>query len=508
MSCAYRTAATRIATIATIPPDLMLTAMDSARQRRVTFPDLPPDRLRTIAPLLGIAPTCGNPQQIMARIHAALLILGTLHSTHLSVERWMAMAVAHGVPDDHLPVSVHPEIMATVCAQWAAPPPNPAPDRTTAGIAALWQGDPIPAELIEEALRTGDRRAIVTWIAHGVWDDRFTDVCRNLTDAEIGTIVRAGVVPDALVARVAQRWWSSDLPWNVFPLTLWDRVADPEIAREGRARTAAMTLIHHPTLRDDRLIAAAAEKPWYAKDVLIVRTDFSDDRLIAAVAAQTAQWAAEVLIRRFDLSDDRLIAAVATKGTPWDARNVLVTRHDLHDDRLIAAVAKNATCARDVLITRRDLGDDRLIAAVAAATDSWYPRTVLIERTDLSDPRLIAAVAENAADARAVLVARTDLSDPRLIAAVAKGTPSDAYEVLCVRHDISDDHLIDAVATAVDATYARDVLIARPDLRTDVRLLTAIAHHRAMVDNVRTQYPDLRDHPLLGTILNQARSSP
>ena len=49
MSCAYRTAATRIATIAGIPPALMLTAMDTVRQRRVTFPALPPDRLRTIA---------------------------------------------------------------------------------------------------------------------------------------------------------------------------------------------------------------------------------------------------------------------------------------------------------------------------------------------------------------------------------------------------------------------------------------------------------------------------
>ena len=34
MSCAYRHAATRLATIATIPHRLMLTAMDVARQRR------------------------------------------------------------------------------------------------------------------------------------------------------------------------------------------------------------------------------------------------------------------------------------------------------------------------------------------------------------------------------------------------------------------------------------------------------------------------------------------
>ena len=160
MSGAYRHAAARIATIAGIPPDLMLTAMDIVRQRRVTFPDLPPGRLRTITKLLGITPTCGNSQQVIVRVQAALLALGTLHATNPRVERWMAMATVLGVPGEHLPVPVHPEIMATVRAQWAAPP-RPARSRRAKGLAALWRGDPIPAELIDEAIRAGDRTAIV-----------------------------------------------------------------------------------------------------------------------------------------------------------------------------------------------------------------------------------------------------------------------------------------------------------------------------------------------------------
>ena len=423
MSCAYRTAATRIATIATIPPDLMLTAMDIARQRRVVSPDLPPDRRSIIAKLLGITPTCGNPQRVIAHTTTALLILGALYPTHPSVERWMAIATVLGVPDDHLPVSVHPVIMATVRAQWAAPPRAPR-SRRAKGIAALWRTASIPTDLIDEALCVGDRQAIVTWMAHGVWDDRFTGVCYGLTERDIGTIVRAGVVTDAIVEQVARWWPSDDLPWEVFPVTMWDRVPDPTIARAGRARTAATKLILDPTLGDDQLIAAAAEDSWYASDVLIKRPDLSDNRLID-ITTKVPHYACDVLIARPDLCDNRLINAVATH--PVLSKKLLVNRSDLRTD-------------------------DRLITAVV--TNPWYARCVLIACTDLSDNRLIAAV-----------------------------------------------------VTAEDATYAHDVLIARPDLRTDGSLLTAIARNRALVNDVLLHYPELRDHPIFAAALNADRPS-
>ena len=451
MSCAYRRAAARIATIAGIPPDLMLTAMDVARQYRVAFPALPPDRLSTITQLLGIAPTCGNPQQVIARIQSALIALGILHPSQPWVERGMAIAaVLLGVPEDHLPVPVHPVIMATVCAQWAAPPSNPDSDRTTKGIAALWRGDPIPTELIDEAIRAKDRQAIITWIAHGVWDDRFEAVCHTLTDMEIETIVQTGVAPNAIVARVAQRWRSDTLPWDVLPLALWDQVTDTMVAREGRARTAAMRLIRHPTLRSDRLITAAAQQEHWAAEVLIARPDLrTDDRLIASVA-HARYWAALVL-QATDYCDNRLIEAVANQE-PWHAKNILINRPDLSDDRLITTAASDPACARDVLVARHDL----------------------------SDPRLIEAV-------------------------VGKGSPSDARDVLVARHDLSDDRLIAAVAT--DPRLAAKVLIARPDLRTDARLLTAIAQDQHLIHNVVAQCPDLRDHPLLRTTVKRNRSS-
>ena len=470
MSCAYRHAATRIATIAGIPPDVMLTAMDIARQRRVTFPALPPDRLRTIAPLLGITPTCGNPQQVIARIQSALIALGTLHATNPWVERWVAIAAALlGVPEDHLPVPVHPVIMATVRAQWAAPP-RAARSRRAKGLAALWRGEPIPAKLIDEARRNGDRMAIVTWIAHGVWDERFTDVCRNLTDEEIGTIARAGVVPDALVERVVQRWGSDDLPWDIFPLTLWDRVADPDIAREGRSRTAAMRLICHPTIRDDRLMIAAAETPWYAHDVLIARPDLRTDECLLAAVAPHSHWAAEVL-KGTDICDDRLIDTVANAEDAAYAARVLIERPDLHtDNRLLATVAAHSHWAARVL-QRTTIRDDRLIIAATATPSSAHD--VLIARPDLrTDECLLAAVAAHSHWAAEVL----------------KGT------------DICDDRLIDTVANAEDAAYAARVLIARADLRTDGRLLAAIARYRNLVDDVLTQVPDLRNHPLLAAV--------
>ena len=554
MSCAYRHTTTRIATMAGIPRDLMLTAMDIARQRRVTFPALPPDRLRTITQLLGITPTCGNPQQVIDRIQTALIALGTLHPTHPCIERWMAVAALLGVPEDHLPVPVHPDVLATVRAQWAAPPPDPAPDRTTAGIAALWRGDPIPAELIEEAVWVGDRQAIVTWMAHGVWDEQFTDVCRRLTTEEIGTIVRAGVITDALVERIARQWLSDDLPWDVFSLAMWDRVTNPKAAHEGRARTAAAKLVRNPAFRDDQLIAAVAQDAHWASKVLRNCTDLSDDRLIDAVA-KNAGDAYDVLTERHDLRDPRLIAAVAKDSAyaqdvllarpdlrterclieaaaepDWWAYDVLIKHPDQYtDERLITIAAQRPRSARDVLIKRTDLCDPRLIAAVTTAEDATYARDVLIKRTDLSDPLLIDAVAVSPWDARDVLIKRTDLSDDRLIAAVAKESWC-AGGVLIARTDLRDDRLIAAIAAAKHAAYARGVLIARPDLsddrliitvaesedaadardvllhradlRTDMRLLAAIARNRAMVDVVLAQHPDLYGHPLIGTILD------
>ena len=450
MSCAYRHAAIRIATIAGIPTDLMMTAMDIARQRRVTFPDLPPDQRSTITKLLGITPTCGNPQQVIARIQTALIALSTIHPTHPCIERWMAIAAVLGVPDDRLPRSVQPVTVETVCQQWMTDLPT-TDDRVTAGIRALRSGIPIPTELIDEAIRAKDRQAIVTWMAHGVWDDRFKIMCQWLSAEEINTIVGAGVVPDILVEQIVgqyERWWVlKDLPWDIFPMTLWDRVADPAIARAGRARTAATKLRRHPTLYHDHLIDAAASEVY---------------------------WAAEVLIRRHDLADDRLIAAVAED--PGYARNVLIERHDLSDPRLIAAVAKKSAYAIDVLNKRHDLSDPRLIAAVAK--HSGYARDALIERHDLSDPRLIAAVAEKSAYARDVLIKRHDLSNDRLIAAVAE-----------------------------NPWYTHEVLIARPDLRTDARLLTAIIRDRALVDSVLAQAPDLCDHPLLTAVRTPDGSS-
>ena len=501
MSCAYRHAAVRIATMAGIPTDLMLTAMDIARQRCVTFPNLPPDRLHAIAPRLGITPTCGNPQQVLTRIQTTLIVLGTLHPSHPWVERGMAIAAALGVPDDHLPVPVHPDVLATVRAQWTAPPPDPAPDRTTAGIAALWRGNPIPTELIEETLRTGDRTAIVTWMAYGVWDDRFEAMCQDLTDAEIGFIVRAGVVPDAVVRRIAERWWSDSLPWEVIPFAMWDRVADATIARKGRARTAAAKLARNSTLRDDQLIAAAAEESRWAGHVLTARPDLSDERLIAAVAKES-RWAGHVLTARHDLTDERLIAAAAEEPEP--ARDVLLARPDLHTETcLIEAAANPYWWAYDVLIKHPDRYTDEQLITVAAQ-HPWSACDVLLARHDLSDEHLIAAVARNVGYARDVLLARHDLRDDRLIAAAAE-KPWCARDVLIARHDLSDDRLIAAVARS--AVHARDVLCTRADLRTDARLLTAIARDRALADDVLMHYPDLRDHPILAAVRGPDGSS-
>ena len=476
MSCAYQRAAQRVAAMTGLSYSLVSAAMDIARKRTITVPTPDPDALPSIVIALGLPETCKNPVLVIRRVWAALLVLMHTHSTDLRIQRWRAVAAILGVPAHLLPEPAHAVVVETVRQQWALLDLPLTDDRAVMGIRALHNSTPISTKPIDEAIGAGDRHTIVTWIAHGVWDDRFEAVCHTLTDMEIETIVQTGVAPNAIVARVAQRWRSDTLPWDVLPLALWDQVTDTMVAREGRARTAAMRLIRHPTLRSDRLITAAAQQEHWAAEVLIARPDLrTDDRLIASVA-HARYWAALVL-QATDCCDNRLIEAVANQE-PWHAKNILINRPDLSDDRLITTAASDPACARDVLVARHDLSDPRLIAAVA------------------TDPRLAAKV----------LIARPDLSDDRLIAAVAeRGTPWDGYAVLIARHDLSDDRLIAAVAT--DPRLAAQVLIACPDLRTNARLLTAIAQDQHLIHDVVAQCPDLRDHPLLRTTVKRNRSS-
>ena len=450
MSCAYYHATQRIAAITGIPRNHIGAAMDVARQRMGTIAEPAPDNLPVIAALLGLPETCGDPAPVIRRVWTTLLVLIHTHSTDPRRRRWLAVANILGMPASLLTEPAHPAVVETVRRQWTTEPPT-TDTLTVTGLRALRHGTPIPEQIITEAIGAANRRAIVTWIAHGAWDERFETMIADLSVGEIGTLVRAGVLPQTLVDQVVT-WWPSDhLPWEAFPLDLWDRVPNPDIARKGRARTAATQLIHYPKwCTDDRLIEAAAHVPWYA---------------------------GEVLVRRHDIHDDRLIEAVT--DVPWCAGEVLVRRHDIHDDRLIEAAARNEWVAGQILIDRPDLRtDDRLIEA--AARDAERSAVVLTQCPDFCDDRLIDAIAQK---------------------------PRRAAEVLIKRQNLRNDQLITAIATAENATYARDVLLARHDLRTNEHLLAAIARDQALVDSVLAQYPDLRDHPILTAVHHADKSS-
>ena len=370
MSCAYQHAAQRVAAMTGLSYSLVSAAMDIARQRTITVPTPDPDALPSIVIALGLPETCKNPVLVIRRVWAALLVLMHTHSTDLRIQRWRAVAAILGVPAHLLPEPAHAVVVETVRQQWALLDLPLADDRAVMGIRALHNSTPISTKPIDEAIGAGDRHTIVTWIAHGVWDDRFEAECTELTDQEIGIIVRAGVLPDSIVPQIAERWWSDDLPWEAFPLDVWDRVHDPIVARVGRARTAATQFMRYPNMR-------------------------SNDRLIAAIAHDVV-WTVEVL-RHAHLRDDRLIDAVAQE--PWMAGQVLCDT-DLYDTRLIAAVVRNPYWAAKVLIARADIRDDRLIAAVAQ--EPWMATWVVMD-TDIRDDRLIAAVAqEQECRARAV----------------------------------------------------------------------------------------------------------
>ena len=444
MSCTYRTAAIRIAVMAGIPRDLMHTAMDVARQHCIAFPTLPSDQLPAITQLLGIAPTCGNPQQVITRIHAALLVLGTCHPTNPRIGRWMAVAAAIGVPTDRLPVLPPPVVINTVRTQLAALFSQDDDHPTTCleqGLHALRHGQAIPHDLVDVAIRAATRDIIVTWLAHGALDNRLEAMCHQLTDTQMETLARAGVLPDALVAKVATLWWSPRLSWHDFPLEMWDRVTDREIARRGRARTAAAWLIHYPDLStNDRYITAAAQDETEAAKVCIARPDLRTNKY--------------------------LIAAIATD--PWGAARVLVSCLDIRDPLLMTATAREPGAAAWTLAHRRDIYDEQLMMAVTASA-SWTAE-VLIARPDLRTNKHLITAAANDAAAAAKILSNTDMGDEQLITAAAE-----------------------------EASEAAAVLIARPDLRTNEHLIAAVAKHATWVKEVQQHCPELHDHPFLAT---------
>lgn len=370
MSCSYRVLAHHIAKIAGIAWEKLYVAMDVTRQQIAAVPDLSPAEVERLAHTIAMPTTCDTFRRGIHRVRSALIALGHTYSTDPCRTRWLAVAAILLVPPEYLPIPVSPAVIETVHQQWMTIAHTTADtattNRATQGLAALWNVGAIPTELIDEAIRIGDRYAILTWMTYGVWDDRFETVCTDLSDAEIGMIVRAGVVPTAIVDRVAQRWQSEHLPWDAFPLPMWEWVTDHAIARQGRARTAATQLVRFPTVTDDYLIAAAADDARWAAMVLIKRPDITDTRLIAAVA-HDGTCAVRVLIERADVrTDDRLIVSAAQEPV-WASLALRFT--DIRDNRLIERVAQSPGIAAMILCDT-DIRDERLLAA-AAQDDSW-----------------------------------------------------------------------------------------------------------------------------------------
>ena len=490
----------------------MIVAMDVARQQKIASSSLAPATLRAVAKVLKLPSTCSTPALVIARAQRSLLALSMSRATDPRRTRWLAVASMIGVPADQLPEPVSPAVVEAI--RWQRTATSSLSTRARDGLAALHQGTPIPTELIDEAIRSRDRASIIAWLAHGAWDERFEAVCGRFTDQEIGMLVRAGVLPHPLVQQVFQRWKSDKLPWEAFPLTMWDTASDVTVARAGRARTAATQLIRYPDLRtDDRLIAAAAQDAQWAAHVLC-GTDIRDDRLIAA-AAQDAQWAADVLIQYPNIRDDRLIAAAAQ-----DARRAahVLCNTDIRDDRLIAAAAQdaqwaahvlcytdirdarfiaaivqkqNATFAADVLIHCPDIRDASLIPI--AAQDSWHAAHVLCN-TDIRDARFIAIIVQKkgAREAARVLSTCPDIRDASLIP-IAAQEPWYAGQVLC-NTDIRDDRLI--AAAARDAQWAARVL-CHSDIRDD-RLIAAAARDAQWAAHVLC-HSDIRDDRLIAS---------
>lgn len=361
-----RSVALRLALIAGIPSTMIVEVLALARHRITGYPLPVGDEASALIQNLTLSPPSHDIEQVIDRLRVALLILGQLYPTNPRIMRWMALASMLGVPIECLPVFVSPRVITTVRQQmddWRRMIDCTPLDRVTQGLHALYQGQPISRGLIEAAIQQHDWHAIATWLAHGAQDSYLEATCHQLMPDTITILVCAGVAPTSLAVALERWWWSGNLPWDAFPLTIWDHVSNPNIARVGRAHTAAIQLITYPDSRthEQVIAAAASEARWAAKTLCATR--LRDDCLITAVA-HNAWWAANVLGTCPDIVHDHLITAVAQAQEPDWAAHVLMKRSDICDDRLIALAAQDRQSIQDVIQHRPDLCHHPLITAL------------------------------------------------------------------------------------------------------------------------------------------------
>lgn len=411
MSCAYSNAAQRVAVMTGLPYDITSTAMDIVQKQWDTMPHPHPDAIPSIAKILGLSDTCGTPSTVIRRVWAALLMLMQTYSYDPRRTRWMAVASLFGMPDDLLPEPAHPAVVEMVNRQLMITRPSQSP-RVMQGLAALQQGAPIPTALIDEAIQARDREAIITWISYGAWDDRFETACDMMDDRDFSVIAWSGVIPRALVKRLTNERWTDSISWEFLPLSLWDRIPYESLARTGRARTAAAQFIRYPSLRSDNRLIAAMMQDAEAVVTVLRHEHLRDDRLIAAVA-ENPERAADVLYYIPELrTNDRLIEGVAQNAKA--AADVIIHCPDLRtNDRLIEAATQDAEAAADVMLIANST-DDRLIPAIAENPEQ--AGRVLCYRQGLCDERLITSVVRSPSGMRFVYESRADLHSHPLIA--------------------------------------------------------------------------------------------
>lgn len=270
--------------------------------------------------------------------------------------------------------------------------------------------------------------------------------------------------------------------------------------------TAAQVLIGIPALRTHpALLAGVKRSSYHVAEVLAACPEFARDPSFLAAAALDCAAAAKVLCHcpRTE-AESQLIDAVAW---PSDAASVLIARSDLRAHPALLTVLKReitnrrtrflseesvltSQAAAKVLISEASLRTDADLVELARR-NSETAAEVLIGCPDIRDARFITAACKTSETAAAVLIGCPDLRRRKaLITAVAK-KPEMATKVLIACADIADDRLIGTVARF--PLYAADILLHRPDLRTNRTLLAAVSWRPDTSAQIWIRYPDVCD---------------
>lgn len=520
MSCTARAVLRLLAPLAGVTAERLSLSVDTMRHMKRRLPPIPIDRriVDALAAETSAIPTHGDPEVVEQRMQEVMQgLVAFVRATPNIPTAARIVALLHALSPSPPPLPLRPlQPLVQRLRELLLQPPTPMP------VACLSLMHLLPSNATPNVLATLRYDSWSAQDAKRIAQFPF-GAASALAAGIVHEAVRDAVLadPKALVHALTEGYTDPQLIAKAATITQAAAevlVARPDLAQHAAlveqaassADTAAQVLIGNPSLRTHpALLARVKRSSHYVAEVLAACPEFARDPSFLAIAAQSTTAAAKVLCHcPATEAESQLIDAVAW---PSDAARVLIARPDLRAHPALLKVLKReityrrtrypseesaiiSQAAAKVLISEASLRTDADLVELARRS-SETAAAVLIGCPDIRNARFITAACKTSETAAAVLIGCPDLRRRKaLITATAK-KPEMATKVLIACADIADDRLIGALARF--PLYAADVLLNRPDLRTNRTLLAAVSWRPDTSAQIWIRCPDVCDEEVI-----------